>query len=90
MIQAKFDPYVDKSQNTPTDASKLTGGNRHGTHSEQRVTLDLADDYYTIASDAKYNYSKMETGKNLQHIKMLRCGIISLMKFILLSMEKTS
>lgn len=39
------------------------GGNRHGTSSEQRVTLDLADDYYQIASEAEYNYSKDETGK---------------------------
>ena len=65
-IQAKFDPTIDESQNLPTDASKIAGGNRHGTSSEQRVTLDLADDYYQIASDAKYNYSKKETGKDLE------------------------
>ena len=64
-IQAQFDPTIDETQNTPTDASKLAGGNRHGTSSEQRVTLDLADDYYEIASDAKYNYSKEETGKEI-------------------------
>ena len=62
-ILARFDPTVDQSQNTPTDASKIAGGNRHGNHTEQRVTLDLADDYYQITSDAKYNYSKLETGK---------------------------
>ena len=28
------------------------------------MTLDLADDYYDIASSATYNYSKMETGKD--------------------------
>lgn len=39
------------------------GGNRHGSSAEQRVTLDLADDYYQIASESKYNYSKEETGK---------------------------
>ena len=63
VIYAQFDPTIDESQNTPTDASKLAGGNRHGNHTEQRVTLDLADDYYEIASEATYNYSKMETGK---------------------------
>ena len=40
------------------------GGNRHGTSAEQRVTLDLADDYYQILEDSKYNYSKDETGKD--------------------------
>ncbi|MBQ8893372.1 MAG: hypothetical protein IJ043_03070 [Clostridia bacterium] len=65
-IFAKFDPTVDESQNTPTDASKIAGGNRHGNHTEQRVTLDLADDYYQIASEAKYNYSKRETGKTTE------------------------
>ena len=63
-IYARFDPTIDESQNTPTDASKIAGGNRHGNHTEQRVTLDLADDYYEIASDARYNYSKIETGKD--------------------------
>ena len=63
-IFAQFDPTVDTSQNIPTDASKLAGGNRHGNHTEQRVTLDLADDYYQIASEAVYNYSKEETGKD--------------------------
>lgn len=63
-IFAKFDPTVDESKQTPTDSSKLAGGNRHGTHAEQRVTLDLAEDYYQIASESKYNYSKEETGKS--------------------------
>lgn len=62
-IYAQFDPTMDETQNIPSDASKLAGGNRHGTHSEQRITLDLADDYYDIASSASYNYSKLETGK---------------------------
>lgn len=65
-IFAKFDPTVDKTKNTPTDASKIAGGNRHGNHTEQRVTLDLADDYYQIAVDSTYNYSKIETGKSLE------------------------
>ena len=65
-ILAKFDPTIDESKQTATDASKLAGGNRHGNHTEQRVTLDLADDYYQIASEAEYNYSKLETGKKLE------------------------
>lgn len=64
-ILAQFDPTIDENKIIPTDASKIAGGNRHGNHTEQRVTLDLADDYYEIASDAKYNYSKKETGKKL-------------------------
>lgn len=63
-IQAKFDPAYDDSGNIPSDASKLMGGNRHSTSKEQRVTLDLADDYYQIASESRYNYSKAETGKS--------------------------
>ncbi len=63
-ILAEFDPtYVDDSE-TRTDATKLMGGNRHGTSSEQRVTLDLADDYYQLLEDSTYNYSRDETGKD--------------------------
>ena len=62
-IEAKFDSSFDESGNVPTDASKLMGGNRHGTSAEQRVTLDLADDYYQIAKESRYNYSKPEIGK---------------------------
>ena len=65
-IYAQFDPTIDRSKNVPTDASKLAGGNRHGNHTEQRVTLDLADDYYEIASESAYNYSKRETGKDIR------------------------
>ncbi len=63
-VVAQFDPTYDESGHTRSDATKLMGGNRHGTASEQRVTLDLADDYYQIASEAQYNYSKDETGKD--------------------------
>ena len=63
-IKAKFDPTIDETQNTPTDASKIAGGNRHGNGTEKRVTLDLADDYYQIVQESKYNYSKEETGKD--------------------------
>lgn len=65
-IYAQFDPTYVEPRFGYTDASKLMGGNRHGTASEQRVTLDLADDYYQIASEATYNYSKDETGKDTQ------------------------
>ena len=65
-IEAQFDPTYDESENIPSDASKLMGGNRHGNSSEQRVTLDLADDYYKIAEESRYNYSKEETGKDLE------------------------
>ncbi len=63
-IKAQFDPTYDATEGVLTDASKMMGGNRHGTSSEQRVTLDLADDYYQIATDAVHNYSKDETGKD--------------------------
>ncbi|MBQ9347251.1 MAG: hypothetical protein IJT94_07940 [Oscillibacter sp.] len=62
-IQAHFDPTYSENERVRTDAAKLMMGNRHGSASEQRVTLDLADDYYQIASDSSHNYSKEETGK---------------------------
>ena len=62
-IEAQFDPHYSDVEGELTDASKLMGGNRHGSSSEKRVTLDLADDYYQIASNATYNYSKDEIGK---------------------------
>ena len=62
-IEARFDPTYDASSGKRSDASKLMGGNRHGIGSEQRVTLDLADDYYEIAAKSTYNYSKSEMGK---------------------------
>ncbi len=62
-IFANFDPTYSPDKQIRTDASKLMGGNRHGNAKEQRVTLVLADDYYQIASESHYNYSKVETGK---------------------------
>lgn len=70
-IVAEFDPTYDETGRN-TDASKLMGGNRHGTSSEQRVTLDLADDYYQIAEESTYNYSKEETGKDSETHKDVR------------------
>lgn len=63
-IKAQFDPNYDETEGAKSDARKLMGGNRHGNAAEQRVTLDLADDYYQIASESEYNYSKDETGKD--------------------------
>ena len=63
-IEAQFDPTYSEDTKFKTDASKLMGGNRHGTSAEQRVTLDLADDYYRLAAESWYNYSKDETGKD--------------------------
>lgn len=62
-IEAKFDPTYIEEEGVQTDAKKLMGGNRHGSASEQRVTLDLADDYYEIAAESTYNYTKSEMGK---------------------------
>jgi Mg2+/Co2+ transporter CorC len=61
VIYAQFDPAYDPK--VASDATKLMIGNRHGSYSDQRVTLDLADDYYQIASESVYNYSKGEEGK---------------------------
>lgn len=63
-IKAQFDPTYDAESGARSDASKLMGGNRHGSAAEQRVTLDLADDYYEIAAESTFNYSKKETGKS--------------------------
>lgn len=63
-IKAQFDPTYSEREGVSTDARKLMGGNRHGTAGEQRVTLDLADDYYEIAAESTFNYSKKETGKS--------------------------
>ncbi len=65
-IQAQFDPTYDPTLSKKTDASKLMGGNRHGTSSEQRVTLNLADDYYQILSEAEYNGHEAEKGKKTE------------------------
>ena len=64
VIEAQFDSTVDETKNSYTDAQKIAGGNRHGSRGERRVTLDLADGYYQIASEARYDYSKEEVGKD--------------------------
>lgn len=62
-IMAQFDPSYDPTGERKGDASKIAGGNRHGTSAEQRVTLDLGADYHSILSESSYNYSKEESGK---------------------------
>lgn len=63
IIKAEFDPHFDEGENTRSDAAKLAAGNRHGTASEKRVTLNLADDFYRIIQESTYSGSKAETGK---------------------------
>lgn len=58
-ITARFDPELSER----SDLSKIAFGNRKGTASEKRITLDLSSDLYQIAEDATYSYSKKETGK---------------------------
>ncbi|MGM9553808.1 MAG: hypothetical protein ACI3V2_05835, partial [Faecousia sp.] len=65
MIYAQFDPTFVDDPRARTDASKLMVGAKHGSGSDKRVTLDLAKDYYQIASESEYNYSKSEDGKQL-------------------------
>ena len=48
------------------------GGNRHGNGSEQRVTLDLADDYHQILQEAHYVSRKREIGKQTAAHKGVR------------------
>ena len=64
VIWAKFDPYYDEDGHDQSDLTKLMGGNRHGTASDQRVTLNLAHDYPQILSEARYNGQKKEVGKS--------------------------
>ena len=63
VIWAKYDPYYDEEGNEQSDLTKLMGGNRHGTASDQRVTLNLAHDYPKLLKEARYNGQKKETGK---------------------------
>lgn len=71
-IQARFDPTYSSEEGVFTDASKLMGGNRHGNGSEQRVTLDLADDYHQILQEAHYVSRKSEIGKQTAAHKGVR------------------
>ena len=59
-IVAKFNPELTER----SDLSKMAFGNRKGTASDQRITLDLASDFYQIAEESKYVKSKKESGKD--------------------------
>ena len=59
-IVANFNPKLGER----TDLAKIAYGNKKGTSSEQRMTLDLASDFYQIAQDAQYTKSKAKTGKS--------------------------
>ena len=58
-IKAKFDPTLEPR----SDLSKIAFGNRKGTGSEKRITLNLSYDLYQIASDATFTRKKDEVGK---------------------------
>lgn len=59
-IVANFNPELTER----SDLSKMAFGNRKGNASDQRITLDLASDFYQIAEESKYVKSKDETGKD--------------------------
>ena len=59
-IEAKFNPVLEER----SDLSKIAFGNRKGTASEKRITLNLSSDLYQIASESDYVRSKEETGKD--------------------------
>ncbi len=59
-ITAHFNPELSER----SDLSKMAFGNRKGRASDQRITLDLASDFYQIAEESKYTKSKDETGKD--------------------------
>lgn len=59
-IIAHFNPELSER----SDLSKIAFGNRKGTGSEKRITLNLSSDLYQIAQDSVYVKSKDETGKD--------------------------
>ena len=59
-IEARFNPELTER----SDLSKIAFGNRKGTNSEKRITLDLSSDLYQIAEESSYVRSKYETGKD--------------------------
>ncbi len=65
-ITAQFDPAMGER----TDLSKIAYGNRKGTGSEKRITLELADDLYYIAKKSTYNGSK-EAGEDTDTAMMI-------------------
>ena len=59
-IEARFNPELTER----SDLSKIAFGNRKGTNSEKRITLDLSSDLYQIAEESHHVGSKTETGKD--------------------------
>lgn len=58
-IVANFDGELSER----SDLSKIAFGNRKGTGSEKRITLNLSSDFYQIAKESKYTGYKDEVGK---------------------------
>lgn len=67
-IQAEFDPDYDPTNARKTDAGKMAFGNRQGTRTERRVTMNLADDYQDILQNSKYYTFELER-KNHKGVK---------------------
>ena len=65
-IEAKFNPELTER----SDLSKIAFGNRKGTASEKRITMNLSSDLYQIAQESHHVGSKRETGKdNPAHLR---------------------
>lgn len=58
-IMAQFNPSLTQR----SDLAKMAFGNHKGTGSDQRITLNLASDFYQIAEESSFVRSKKETGK---------------------------
>lgn len=58
-ITANFDPTLSER----SDLAKIVYGNRKGTASEKRMTLDLSSDFYQIATESKNTGNLSEKGK---------------------------
>lgn len=59
-IEARFNPELTER----SDLSKIAFGNRKGTASEKRITMNLSSDLYQIAEESRHVGSKIETGKD--------------------------
>ncbi len=59
-IEARFNPELTER----SDLSKIAFGNRKGTASEKRITMNLSSDLYQIAEESRHVGSKTETGKD--------------------------
>lgn len=59
-IEARFNPELTER----SDLSKIAFGNRKGTASEKRITMNLSSDLYQIAEESHHVGSKTESGKN--------------------------